>query len=94
MIASNRCASVLITVLVQIETMHPSLDAIETETKIEAKITAKITRSPMAFASTIAAIFMDDRNAGARAQVSVILLQQGTGAIESLRSAYSAAHTR
>ena len=90
MIASNRCASVLITVLVQIETMHPSLDAIETETKIE----AKITRSPMAFASTNAAIFMDDRNAGARAQVSVILLQQGTGAIESLRSAYSAAHTR
>jgi hypothetical protein len=52
---------------------------IETETEIEG--------SPMAFVFTIAAIFRDDRNAGARVQICVILLQQATGVIESRRFA-------
>jgi hypothetical protein len=67
---------------------------VATEIGTETEIEIENTRSPMAFVFTIAAIFTDDRNAGARVQICVIWLRPATGAIESHRSAYSAAHTR
>jgi len=60
---------------------------IETEKETETGKETEIARSAMAFVFTIAAIFRDDRNAGARVQICVILLQQATGVIESPRFA-------
>ena len=90
-IVSNHCEWVRITVLVRLEIINRSFDAIGTKIETEIGSETEITRSAMAFAFTTAPISTDDRNAGARAQISGILLQQETGAIASHRFEYSAA---
>ncbi|OLC27687.1 MAG: hypothetical protein AUH28_20570 [Acidobacteria bacterium 13_1_40CM_56_16] len=63
-IVSNRYGWLRTTILVRMEITLQSSDAIGMEIEIE----NEINRSATAFAFTIAAIFKDDRNAGARAQ--------------------------